>query len=450
MKKNGKPLGRVALLSLGCAKNLADSERLVGDLVGAGFEMAEEIDEADVALVNTCGFIHPAKEESIDAILAVAQRKEYGRLRGVIVSGCLVERYAAQLAKDIPEVDRWLPFSDYPRIVDAARALVGLSPASGPPATKRVLLTPAGYAYLKISEGCDQKCAFCAIPSFRGRLASRTIEDLVSDARTIAGRGVGEVDVVSQDTTAYGRDLYGKPRLADLVRALTEVEGPRWWRLLYLYPSILRDDVIDEVARNPRVAKYFDLPLQHLSDRMLRAMKRGISGDRQRALLERIRERAPTAAVRTTLIAGFPGETAADHEASLAGVRSGLFDRLGVFTYCREEGTPSFDMPDQVPEDVAAARRDELMAAQQEVHFARQERRVGTTVELLVETTEPLARRAFGRTEHDAPEVDGRVRVEGVPAGTKPGAFLTVEITASEGYDLVARPVAVVGTASPA
>src|SRR5262245_33848469 len=439
--KAPKALGRVALLSLGCAKNLADSKRLVGDLVGAGFEMAEEIDDADVALVNTCGFIDPAKEESVDAILAVAQRKEYGRLRGLIVAGCLVERYAAQLSKEIPEVDRWLPFSDYAQIVEATRALVGLSPAAGPAPSKRVLLTPAGYAYLKISEGCDQKCAFCSIPSFRGRLASRPIEDLVADAKVVASRGVGEVDLVSQDTTAYGRDLYGRPRLADLLRALTEIEGPRWWRLLYLYPSILRDDVIDEVATNPRVAKYFDLPLQHLADRMLRAMKRGISGERQRALLERIRERAPTAALRTTLITGFPGETEADHAESLAGVRAGLFDRLGVFTYCREEGTPSHDMPDQVPAEVASRRRDELMAAQQEVHFARQARRVGTTLEVLVESAEPLAKRVHGRSEHDAPEVDGRVRVDGAPAGTRPGSFLRVEVLSADGYDLVATPV---------
>src|SRR5262249_34811383 len=262
--------------------------------------------------------------------------------------------------------------------------------------------------------------------------------------------GVGEVDLVSQDTTAYGRDLYGKPRLADLLRALTEIGGPRWWRLLYLYPSILRDDVIDEVAKNPRVAKYFDLPLQHLSDRMLRAMKRGISGPKQRALLERIRERAPSAAIRTTLIAGFPGETEADHAESLAGVRAGFFDRLGVFTYCREEGTPSFDMPDQVEAGVATRRRDELMAAQQEIHFARQARRVGTTLEVLVESAEPLAKRVHGRSEHDAPEVDGRVRVDGAPAGTRPGSFLRVEVLSADGYDLVARPATVVGSTTSA
>jgi ribosomal protein S12 methylthiotransferase len=431
----------VALISLGCAKNLADSERLVGDLESAGFALAEGVEDADLALVNTCGFIDPAKEESVDAILEVAQRKDYGRLRGVIVAGCLVERYAAQLQRDIPEVDRWMPFSDYGKVVTAARELLGLPAVRETAATRRVLLTPTGYAYLKISEGCDQKCTFCSIPSFRGRLQSRSIEDLVADARRIAEQGVGEVNLVSQDTTAYGRDLYGRPRLADLLREVTAVDGPRWWRLLYLYPSVLKDDVLDEVAANPRVAKYLDLPLQHLSGRMLRAMRRGIDGTRQRALLERIRERIPGVAVRTTLIAGFPGETEADHAASLDGVRAGLFDRLGVFTYCREEGTPSHDMPDQVPPEVASRRRDELMAAQQEVHFARAAAKRGAVLDVLVERVEPFGRRAVGRSEHDAPDVDAKVRVEPAPPGARPGDFVRARVLAADGYDLVAEPV---------
>jgi ribosomal protein S12 methylthiotransferase len=432
-----RPLGKIALVSLGCAKNLADSERLVGDLVGAGFELTDGIDDADMALVNTCGFIDPAKEESVDAILKVARLKDYGRLRGVMVAGCLVERYAAQLSKDIPEVDRWLPFGDYGRVVQAARDLLDLPAVRGPTPTKRVLLTPQGWAYLKISEGCDQKCTFCSIPSFRGRLVSRPLEDLVADATTVASRGVGEVNLVSQDTTAYGRDLYGTPRLSALLRGLTAIEGPRWWRLLYLYPSTLRDDVLDEVASNPRVAKYVDLPLQHMSDRMLLAMRRGIRAARQRALLDRIRERIPGVAVRTTLIAGFPGETEDDHRASLAAVEEGLFDRLGVFTYCREEGTPSHDMADQVEAEVAARRRDELMAAQQRVHFARNAAKVGSVRDVLVEQVGPEPGGAIGRTEHDAPDVDGKVRVTGAPAGTRPGRFLRVEITAADGYDLV-------------
>jgi ribosomal protein S12 methylthiotransferase len=433
------PIGRVALVSLGCAKNLADSERLVGSLEGAGFALAEGLDDADLALVNTCGFIDPAKEESIDTILAVAQRKHYGRLRGLMVAGCLVERYAKDLAARIPEVDRWLSFSDYGGVVDAARSLLDLPPVREEPAPRRVLLTPAGYAYLKISEGCDQKCTFCSIPSFRGRLRSRTIEDLVADAGAIAAKGVGEVNLVSQDTTAYGRDVYGSPRLAELLRALTAVEGPRWWRLLYLYPTTLRDEVLDEVARNPRVAKYLDLPLQHVSDRMLRAMRRGITGARQRALLERARERIPGVAIRTTLIAGFPGETAADHAESLALVESGAFDRLGVFSYVREEGTPSHAMADQVPARTREARRAELMAAQREVHFARNRAKVGSVLDVLVERTDPAAGETVGRTEHDAPDADGVVRVRPAVAA-RPGAFVSVEVVAADGYDLVARP----------
>jgi ribosomal protein S12 methylthiotransferase len=441
-------LGRIALVSLGCAKNLADSERLVGTLEGAGFSLADGLEDADLALVNTCGFIDPAKEESVDTILAVAQRKHYGRLRGVLVAGCLVERYAQDLAKRIPEVDRWLSFSDYDRVAAAAREVLDLPPVREEAPPRRVLLTPSGYAYLKVSEGCDQKCTFCSIPSFRGRLRSRTIEDLVADAHAIAAKGVGEVNLVSQDTTAYGRDLYGRPRLADLVRALADVEGPRWWRLLYLYPTTLKDDVLDEVARNPRVAKYLDLPLQHASDRMLRAMRRGITGARQRALLDRARERIPGVAIRTTLISGFPGETPVDHEESLALVRGGAFDRLGVFAYVREEGTPSHGMADQVPARTREARRAELMEAQREVHFARNRAKVGTTLDVLVERTDPVARETVGRTEHDAPDADGVVRVRPAVVA-RPGSFVRVRVTAADGYDLVGAPAGE-GLPSPA
>ena len=432
------PLGRIALLSLGCAKNLVDSERLVGDLQAAGFDLAEGIDTADLALVNTCGFIDPAKEESVDTILKVAGQKEFGRLRGLMVAGCLVERYREDLAREIPEVDRWLSFRDYPQVVEAARELMGLPQVRTLPA-RRVLLTPTAYAYLKISEGCDQKCAFCAIPGIRGRLQSRSIEENVADARQIAERGVGEVNIVSQDTTAYGRDRYGKPRLIELLRALTAVDGPRWWRLLYLYPSILRDNVLDEIAQNERVAKYVDLPVQHVSDRMLRAMRRGINGARQRALLERIRTRIPGVALRSTLITGFPGETQADHDELLAFVREGWFDRLGVFTYSREEGTSAYDMGDEVPAEVMEARRGELMEAQQAAHHAYNRALVGSTLDVLIETAPPMGE-ATGRSQHDAPEVDGIVKVRGLEMA-RPGAVVPVRITETDGYDLVGDAV---------
>ena len=432
------PLGRVALLSLGCAKNLVDSERLVQDLGAAGFAMAESLDGADLALVNTCGFIDPAKEESIETILRVTTHKEFGRLRGVIVAGCLVERYTEELARDIPEVDRWLPFSDYPRIVDAARELMDLPQVRSLP-PQRVRLTPSAYAYLKISEGCDQKCTFCAIPSFRGVLASRSIEENVADARSLAETGVGEINLVSQDTTAYGRDRYGKPALAKLMREITKVEGPAWWRLLYLYPSTLRDDVLDEMASNDRIVNYVDMPLQHVSTNMLRAMRRGINGPRQRALLERIRERVPGVALRTTLITGFPGETDADHRELLNFIEEGWFDRLGVFTFSREEGTPSYDMDGQVPAELMEERRGELMAAQQKVHFTKAETKIGKTLPVLLEHVEPLTKRARGRTEHDAPDVDGVVHIAGLEAG-RVGAVIPVKIEAVDGYDLRGTP----------
>ncbi|MDA1196195.1 MAG: 30S ribosomal protein S12 methylthiotransferase RimO [Planctomycetota bacterium] len=432
------PLGRIALVSLGCAKNLVDSERLVGDLQAAGFALTEDLGTADVALVNTCGFIDPAKEESVDAILKMASRKEFGRLRGLMVAGCLVERYRADLERDLPEVDRWLSFADYPAVAEAAREIMGLPQVRSLP-PERVLLTPKAYAYLKVSEGCDQKCTFCAIPGIRGRLASRTIEDNVADARRLAAAGVGEINLVSQDTTAYGRDIYGKPRLVQLLQELTRIDGPAWWRVLYLYPSILREDFLQEMAANDRIAKYIDMPLQHVSDDMLRAMKRGINAKRQYALLESIRRIVPTAVIRTTLISGFPGETDSDHAELLGCVRDGWFDRVGVFTYSPEEGTAAFDMPNAVPSHVAEERRAELMEAQQAVHWAHNQAKVGSETDVLIEEYVPLTKRATGRTQHDAPDVDGVVRLTGVSAA-RPGAVVRARITAADGYDLEATP----------
>lgn len=430
--------GHVALVSLGCAKNLVDSEGLVGRLQAAGFELVSTVDEADLVLINTCGFIDPAKEESIDAIVEVAQHRESGRMKGLIVAGCLVERYLDDLARDLPEVDCWLPFRDYPRIVEAAESLMGL-PRIPPPPPEHVLLTPSPYAYLKISEGCDRKCAFCAIPAIRGRLRSRTIEDNVADARRIAESGVSEVNIVSQDTTAYGRDLYGRPHLVDLLRELTKIPGPTWWRTLYLYPSILHDDVLDVIASNERIVKYVDIPLQHMSSKVLRRMRRGVDAKHQFVLLERIRSRVPDVAVRTTLITGFPGETNEDHAENLACVRDGLFDRLGVFPFSREEGTASYDLPHQVPAARAEERRGELMEAQQTVHFASNRARVGRTVDVLVETVDPREDTAVGRTAWDAPEVDAWIHLLGA-GGLEAGRVVPVRVTGVRDYDLEGCP----------
>ncbi len=433
------PLGRIALVSLGCAKNLVDSEQLVGSLQSAGFSLSEDLGTADLALVNTCGFIDPAKEESVDTILKVANHKEFGRLRGVMVAGCLVERYREDLERDMPEVDRWLSFADYPGVAEAARDLMGL-PQVRDLAPERVLLTPQAFAYLKVSEGCDQKCTFCAIPGIRGRLASRSIEENVEDARRLAALGVGEINLVSQDTTAYGRDIYGKPQLTQLLQELTKIDGPAWWRVLYLYPSILREELLEEMASNERIANYIDMPLQHVSDGMLRAMRRGINGKRQRALLEQIRRIMPDGVIRTTLISGFPGETDADHRELVEFVRDGWFDRCGVFTYSPEEGTPSATMDEQVPAALAAERRAEIMEAQQAVHFAHNEGKVGQELDVLIEQFVPITGHAEGRTEHDAPDVDGIVRMKGV-ANARPGAVVRARITKADGYDLEAQPL---------
>ena len=435
--KRPRAWGGSPCFPLGCAKNLVDSERLVGALQQAGFSLAESLDTADLALINTCGFIDAAKQESIDTILRVATQKEFGRLRGIMVSGCLVERYIDDLRNEIPEVDRWIPFGDYADISAHARELMGISQVRDLP-PKRVLLTPTAYAYLKISEGCDQRCAFCAIPSFRGKLKSRTIEDNVADATLLAARGVGEINIVSQDTTAYGRDIYGKPALAKLLRELSTIDGPVWWRVLYLYPSILRDDVLKEMADNDKIVKYVDIPLQHMSDNVLRAMRRGITGKRQRELLERIRNLIPNVAIRTTLISGFPGETEADHRELVDFVEEGWFDRLGVFAFSREEGTPSIDMDNQVPSELIEARRAELMAAQQAIHLGRNTQLIGRDVNVLIEEFSPMTKQGSGRTQHDAPEVDGTVRITGLDMA-RPGAIVRCTVTATDDYDLVAK-----------
>jgi ribosomal protein S12 methylthiotransferase len=263
----------------------------------------------------------------------------------------------------------------------------------------------------------------------------------VEDARQIAEQGVGEICLVSQDTTAYGRDIYGKPRLLQLLQELTKIDGPHWWRILYLYPTVLKEDVLEEIASNERIANYIDMPLQHMADGMLRAMRRGINGKRQRELLEMIRRVAPEAAIRTTLISGFPGETEGDHQELLAFVREGAFDRVGVFTFSREEGTPSFDLPDQVPAEVAEQRRAELMAAQQEIHWANNRARVGQDLDVLVEEVVPLKSEAVGRSQYDAPDVDGVVRIQGIQTA-RPGAVVKVRIREADGYDLVGQALA--------
>ena len=435
---------RVFFRTLGCAKNQVDSEVMLGQLALAGCAIAEDLADADVAIVNTCSFIASAREESVDAILELADEKERGSIRALVVAGCLPQRYGAELAKELPEVDAFVGTGQFQNIaqiledacagrsrgvyVDAGRT--HLYDESSP----RLLLGARHSAYLKIAEGCDRVCAFCAIPAIRGKFQSRTPESVVAEARMLAGQGVREINVISQDTLSYGKDLAGRPQIAELIRALDAVEGVDWVRFLYLYPSALGDAVLDAFAGATRVLPYFDVPLQHASDRLLKAMKRGVTAERQRKLVERIRARIPGAALRTTFIVGFPGETDADFAELCDFVREARFDRLGVFRYSDEEGTAGFDLAGKVPKAVARKRHRELMALQRGILREKLAAQVGETVRVLVDS--PGRDRAVGRIWSQAPEVDGTVLLRG---GARAGELRPARVTAARDADLEAE-----------
>lgn len=421
------PRARVHFHSLGCPKNLLDTEVMLGSLASEGYAIAERLDDADVAVVNTCSFIESAREESIQAILEVADRREAGELRAVLVTGCLPQRYGDELAKELPEVDAFVgtrSFPELPRILEDALAGRGRGVYVEAGRTHLYddasprLLTGAGHStYVKISEGCDRTCAFCAIPTIRGRFQSRRLDSLVRECEQLASQGVREVNLVAQDSTAWGKDLApepgrGRPKLPDLLRALDGVTGLDWIRLHYLYPTALTDAVLEAFASAERILPYVDVPLQHASDARLRAMKRGTSASRQRALVERVRERLPHATLRTTFIVGFPGETDADFEALLDFVRWARFDRAGVFRYSDEEGTPGYELPGKVPRRVARERYRALTALQREIMRERLEAQVGAELEVLVDAVVGGGL-AQGRHAGQAPEVDGLTWLKG-------------------------------------
>jgi ribosomal protein S12 methylthiotransferase len=435
---------RVFFRTLGCAKNQVDSEVMLGQLALAGCAIAEDLADADVAIVNTCSFIASAREESVDAILELADEKERGSLRALVVAGCLPQRYGAELAKELPEVDAFVgtgQFQNIARILEDACAgrSRGVYVDAGrthlyDETSPRLLLGARHSAYLKIAEGCDRVCSFCAIPSIRGKFQSRTPESVVAEARMLAGQGVREINVISQDTLSYAKDLAGRPQIAELIRALDAVEGIDWVRLLYLYPSALTEAVLDAFAGATRVLPYFDVPLQHASDRLLRAMKRGVTAERQRKLVEKLRARIPGCALRTTFIVGFPGETDADFAELCDFVREVRFDRLGVFRYSDEEGTAGFELGDKVPKSVSRKRHRELMALQRGILREKLAAQVGETVQVLVDS--PGRDRAVGRIWSQAPEVDGTVLLRG---GARAGELRPARVTAARDADLEAE-----------
>ena len=454
---------KIGLVSLGCAKNLIDSELMMGLLKDSGYELTSRKEQADVLIVNTCSFIGPAKEESIDTILEMAQMKDQGNCKALVVAGCLAQRYPQELLDEMPEVDAVLGTSDFPQIVSIVeRVLEGQRVKEvGKPAYQydrdlpRLPAHPGLSAYLKISEGCDHTCTFCIIPALRGMHRSRPPEAIEQEARALVAAGVRELNLIAQDTTAYGMDLDGKRHLADLLRRLDGIEDLAWMRLLYAYPTLVTPDLVEAVANLPRVAKYVDIPLQHASDRVLKAMQRGGNRALYLELVRRFREAVPDIVLRTTFIVGFPGETEEDFEELLDFMRQARFDNVGIFTYSQEEDTPAGERKDQIPEEVKQGRRDRAMALQQKIAFERNQRWVGQTLPVLIESVEDG--RVIGRIPGQAPDIDGvtllHVRRSGrgaeagagaqASAGTgaaavlRPQTLATVRITGVAGYDLV-------------
>jgi len=433
---------KVHLTTLGCPKNQVDSELMLGMLARAGHEIAERADEAECLLVNTCAFIDRAREESVNTILDLARIKERGRARALIVTGCLTQRYGRQILDEIPEVNAILGTSELTRIVELVNQASGRHDwvSSAPPgylydaATPRVLTARVPYAYVKIAEGCDMGCAFCAIPQFRGKHRSRPLADIVAEVEALAARGIQEAVLVSQDTLAYGRDRRGNGDIGDLLLALSDTRMP-WIRPMYLHPAHVNDRLIAK-WRRARVLPYLDMPVQHGDDAILRAMRRAVTARRMKEIVGQFREAIPGVAIRTTVLVGFPGETEAAFENLLAFLEDAAFDRLGVFTYSEEEGTPAADMTERVPPEVMAERAGLVEEAQDRIAWPRQKALFGTRQTVLVDG--PSADSAFlfeGRLASQAPEIDGVVLLTN--ARLRPGHFADVEIVEADGYELV-------------
>jgi ribosomal protein S12 methylthiotransferase len=443
--------GTYSVVTLGCAKNLVDSERMLGQLQLDGYQFVPEPERADFVLVNTCGFLQAARRESLDMIDEMLDLKRRGVLRGVIVTGCLAEREKTALLESRPGVDQMVGVFSREEIsraadrlmggIDDERAVFRPAPSHPPVDARRLRLTPPHVAYLKIAEGCDRLCTFCSIPRMRGKYASKSQDDVIAEAEELASGGTRELILVAQDLTYYGWDLDGRPGLASLLGRLEQVDGIEWIRLMYLYPMFIIDDLIEVMATSRKVLPYIDLPLQHINDLVLRRMNRRVSRNDTEAIVDRLRERIEGLVLRTTMIAGFPGETEGQFEELLEYVRRRRFQRLGVFSYSREPDTPAARLDGQLPEEVKLARRDQLMAAQQEIAFAWNEAQVGRRMDVLIDGCIAGEDNAYvGRTYADAPEIDGAVYVTG--DGLAAGQIVPCEIVAARQYDLIGAAIA--------
>ncbi|WP_439329364.1 30S ribosomal protein S12 methylthiotransferase RimO [Corallococcus sicarius] len=432
-------------MTLGCPKNRVDSEVMLGTLRTRGYSLVQDPAAAQVIVVNTCAFIGPAKQESVDSILEMAELKKTGACKTLVVTGCLSQRYGQDLSQEMPEVDHFLGTSAYAQIGDLLAAEASPRQVIPDPdyihnaQTPRINSMPKYTAYLKISEGCDNACAFCIIPTLRGGQRSRTVEDILAEARNLADSGVQELNLVAQDLTAYGHDLPGKPKLHELLRELAKVDV-KWIRLHYAYPRVFPDELIDVIASEPKIAKYLDMPVQHASDKLLLSMKRGRNSKFLKELLTKLRERVPNLVMRTSLIVGLPGETEEDFELLKEFVKEQRFQRLGVFQYSDEEGTSAFDLPNKVPAKTIERRWREVMAIQKRINREQNKKLVGQKLTVLVEgPSEESEHLLVGRHEGQAPEIDGQVYINDGLA--YPGEFVTVEVTEAHDYDLIARVV---------
>jgi ribosomal protein S12 methylthiotransferase len=436
VKTKGTKKTKVNIVTLGCSKNLVDSEVLLTQLRGNGIETQHESkkDDSNIVVINTCGFIDNAKQESIDTILRYVDAKEEGVVEKVYVTGCLSERYKDDLQKEIPKVDAWFGTRDLSRLLKQLNAnykheLVG----------ERILTNPSHFAYLKISEGCDRPCSFCAIPIMRGKHISKPMEELVLEAKNLAKKGTKELLLIAQDSTYYGLDIYKKRNLAELLQRLSDVEGIDWIRLHYAFPAGFPTDVLDVMAERANICKYLDIPLQHGSTELLKIMRRGITREKTEELLALIRAKVPGIAIRTTLIAGHPGEGEAEFAEMMKFVETSRFDRLGVFPYSHEDNTHSYSLKDDVSEKIKQERVDQLMELQQGISLELNQQKIGNTFKVLIDRKE--GGNFYGRTEFDSPEVDNEVILDAKQNYLRNGDFVMAKVTAASEFDLIAEPV---------
>lgn len=438
---------KVGMISLGCPKNQIDAEVMLAKLRDEGIELTPHADSADVVIVNTCGFIEDAKKESIENILEMAQLKKEGKIKGLIVTGCLAERYFKEMQEEFPEVNCILSVGSNASIAEAVKkACAGekfdleSKPESLEISGKRVMTTLPFYSYIKIAEGCDNRCSYCIIPYLRGRYRSRPMEEIIEEAKGLAEVGVKELVVVAQDTSRYGHDIYGKLMLPELLKKLCKIEKLKWIRILYCYPDRMTDELIDTIANEEKIVKYIDLPIQHVNSRVVKAMNRCDDKEKLKTLINKMRERIPGLIIRTTLIVGFPGETEEEFGELADFVKEMRFERLGAFAYSQEEGTPAAKMPNQVDEDIKKRRQEIIMDEQSRIAQELNEEKIGKTIEVLCEGYDKLAECNFGRSAADAPDIDGKVFFT-AKKRPKPGTFVNVKITDVCDYDLTGEMV---------